>query len=260
MELDKIYLGDCLEVMKRIPDKSVDMVLTDPPYGTTACKWDSVIPFEPMWEQLKRVTKDNGAIVLFGNEPFSTMLRASNISWYKYEWYWRKERGTNFLNFQYQPAKVVENIMVFGNLATSYSKKGTLKYYPQMEEGKAYKQRQGGVGESVGRDESTRQNKKNIITVNNGTRFPNNILDYTNEKGAHPTQKPVPLMEYLIKTYTQEGETVLDFTIGSGTTAVACVNLNRHFIGIEKEPTYYEIAKRRVEGAKRQGNLFHKAI
>jgi DNA modification methylase len=240
--------GDCLELMKNIPDGSVDMVLTDPPYGTTACKWDSVIPFEPMWEQLKRVIKPNGAIVLFGAEPFSSALRMSNIKNYKYDWVWEKPNGTNFLNFKYQPAKVLENISVFGYMATSYSKKGNMQYYPQMVKGKPYKCKQGRSGETHGRDKKTRE-RRDIVTKSDGMRYPKNIIKETTEKGLHPTQKPVALMEYLIKSYTNENETVLDFTMGSGTTGVACVNLNRDFIGIELDDKYFEIAKNRIEDA-----------
>jgi len=254
----KLYNEDCLIAMDRMIEDGVkvDAIITDPPYGTTACKWDSVIPFDLMWEQLKRVIKPDGAIVLFGSEPFSSALRMSNIKQYKYDWVWKKERGTNFLNFKYQPSKETENIMVFGNMATSYSKKGNLIYYPQMREGKAYTQKQGFIGDAVARDKGSRENKKNIVTKNKGTRYPSNLLEFSNEKGLHPTQKPLTLMEYLIKTYTNESETVLDFTMGSGTTGVACKNLNRDFIGIELDKDYFEIAKERIEKHTTQERLF----
>ena len=241
----ELIQGDCLYKMKEIPEGSVDMVLADPPYGTTACKWDSIIPLEPMWEQLKRVIKPNGAIVLFGTEPFSSYLRVSNIDMFKYDWVWQKPNGTNFLNFKYQPAKVTENISVFGRMATSYSKKGTMKYNPQMVEGKPYTCKQGRSGESHGRDEKTK-NRRGIVTKSDGFRYPKNLQGFNSDKGFHPTQKPVALMEYLIKTYTNEGETVLDFTMGSGTTGVACKNLDRDFIGIELDENYFEIAKNRI--------------
>lgn len=235
--------GDCLELMKSIPDKSIDMVLTDPPYGTTACKWDVVIPFEPMWKELKRITKDNGAICLFGSEPFSSHLRLSNLKMFKYDWIWQKDNGSNFLNTPYQPFKVSENISVFSKKASSYSKKGTMSYFPQKTKGAPYKAMSG---------------KSNMVfhsspagcyRENHGERHPINIQKFNLERGFHPTQKPVALLEYLIKTYTLEGETVLDFTMGSGSTGVACKNLNRKFIGIEKDDKYFEIAKKRIEEA-----------
>jgi len=245
----KLIHGDCLEKMDKIIEKGikVDAIITDPPYGTTACKWDSVIPFDEMWKRLNKLIKDNGAIVLFGNEPFSSKLRCSNLEMYKYDWYWKKERGTNFLNFKYQPSKEIETISIFGKMATSYSKKGNMKYFPIMRSGKAYSQKQGYIGDSVARDKGSRENNKNITTINKGTRYPSNVIEMKNEKGLHPTQKPVPLMEYLIKTYTNENELVLDFTMGSGTTGVACKNLNRHFIGIELDEEYFNIAKERIE-------------
>ncbi len=230
-----LMLGDCLERMKEIPDGSVDMVLTDPPYGTTACKWDSVIPLDKMWEQLKRIIKPNGAVVLFGNEPFSSHVRLSNLIDYKYDWKWDKVRGSNFATVKIRPFNSFEDIMVF------YSKQCT--YNPQMWEGEPYTQKQGFVGEA----KQTGLNKKQVITVSDGRRYPLSIIRESKQSGLHPTQKPVALMEYLIKTYTNENETVLDFTMGSGTTGVACKNLNRKFIGIEKDETYFNIAKKRIE-------------
>ena len=238
--------GDCLEKMKDIPDKSIDMILCDLPYGTTACKWDVIIPFEPLWEQYKRIIKDRGAIVLFGSEPFSSHLRMSNIKDYKYDWVWEKPNGTNFLNYKYQPAKVLENICIFGLMATSYSKNGNMAYYPQMLQGKPYSCKQGRTGESHGRDKKTKD-RRDIKTISNGKRYPKNIIKNNSEKGLHPTQKPVALLEYLIKTYTLENETVLDNCMGSGSTGVACINTKRNFIGIEKDDKYFEIAKKRIE-------------
>ncbi len=229
--------GDCLEVMQDIPDKSIDAIIADLPYGTTACKWDTIIPFEPLWEQYKRIIKDNGAIVLFGNEPFSSILRLSNFEMYKYDWKWDKVRGSNFATVKIRPFNSFEDIMVF------YKKQPT--YNPQMGEGKPYTQKQGYVGEA----KQTGLHRKEVITVNNGERYPLSIIRFPKERGLHPTQKPVKLMEYLIKTYTNEGETVLDNTMGSGTTGVACVNTNRRFIGIEMDDKYFAIAEKRINDA-----------
>ena len=228
--------GDCLELMKDIPDGSVDLVLADPPYGTTACKWDSVIPFEPMWEQLKRIVKPNGAICLFGSEPFSSALRMSNIKYFKYDWIWEKEQGANFMLCKYQPYKVHEIVSVFS--------KSTHNYFPQMTDGKPYVSGKGTSGDITG-------NVKKIQTKNDGKRYPRSIQKFCTDKSKskHPTQKPVALLEYLIKTYTNEGETVLDNCMGSGSTGVACVNTNRRFIGIELDDKYFNIAKQRIDAA-----------
>jgi site-specific DNA-methyltransferase (adenine-specific) len=241
---NKLILGDCLEAMQDIPDKSIDMVLTDPPYGATACKWDSIIPFEPMWEQLKRVIKKNGAIVLFGSQPFTTVLINSNIKQYKATWYWQKERGTNFVQAKRYPMKVIEDCVLFCD--------GTPFYNPQMRKVKPYfhvmpKQSNSG---SQHMDSRSVDENGNRIYKEYDSAYPINILKMARDnmskgKSLHPTQKPVKLMEYLIKTYTLEGETVLDFTMGSGTTGVACRNLNRDFIGIEKDSIYFQIAKNR---------------
>ena len=235
---DKVQLfkGDCLEIMKCIPDNSVDMILCDLPYGTTACKWDSVIPFEPLWEQYKRIIKDNSAIVLFGSEPFSSALRMSNIKDYRYDWIWEKEQGANFMLCKYQPYKVHETISVFS--------KKRHKYYPQMTEGKPYISGKGTSGDITG-------NVKKVQTKNNGTRYPRSIQKFNTNKSKgslHPTQKPVALLEYLIKTYTNEGETVLDNAMGSGSTGEACLKTNRNFIGIEQDDKYFEIAYNRING------------
>ena len=233
----KLINGDCLEVMKDIPDGSLDMVLTDPPYGTTACKWDSVIDFDLMWEQLNRIIKPNGAIVLFGSEPFSSALRMSNIKNYKYDWIWEKEQGLGNLNAKKRPLVKTEDICVF------YKKQ--CLYNPQMTKGKPYTiKRKKNTSEFLGKNGT----KDGYITKNNGDRYPTNIIFAKRElkNRQHPTQKPVALMEYLIKTYTNEGETVLDFTMGSGTTGVACVNTNRNFIGIELNEKYFQIARERI--------------
>jgi DNA modification methylase len=229
-----LRLGDCLEVMQTIESGSIDAIITDPPYGTTACKWDSVIPLEPMWDQLKRVIKPNGAIVLFGSEPFSSALRMSNIKNYKYDWVWKKPKGTGHLNAKRMPMNDVETISVF------YRKQCI--YNPQFTEGKPYRDKAGKSSfDGYGKD-----NRKG--NDNKGKRYPKRLLEFSvvERNTLHPTQKPAALMEYLIKTYTNEGETVLDFTMGSGTTGVACVNTNRSFIGIEKEPDYYAIANERI--------------
>lgn len=225
--------GDCLELLKQIPDNSIDMILTDPPYGTTACEWDSVIPFEKMWNELKRVTKKNGAMLLFGSEPFSSQLRMSNLAMYRYDWIWDKGRGYNFATVKHQPFRSHEIISVFSHK--------TAKYYPIKTAGKPYTCKQGRVGEVYG------LKNKNIVTVNTGERYPLSIQKFAKDKDKfHPTQKPVELCEYLIKTYTKEGDVVLDFTMGSGSTGVACINTKRKFVGIERDPKYFEIAKRRM--------------
>jgi site-specific DNA-methyltransferase (adenine-specific) len=236
----ELHNGDCLEVMKGIPDGSVDLVLTDPPYGTTACKWDSIIPLEPMWEQLKRIIKPNGAIVLFGQEPFSSVLRMSNIKGYKYDWIWEKERLTNIHQVKKRAGKTVETISVF------YDKQCV--YNPQMvvydgipRTNKVKSGRIGGLSDS--------SEKKVLEYKDNGLRYPTQVLRFKRDiltSNLHPTQKPVALMEYLIKTYSNEGETVLDFTMGSGTTLLACKNTGRNGIGIELDEKYFAIAQERI--------------
>lgn len=242
----KLLKGDCLELMRGIPDKSIDMILCDLPYGTSACKWDTVIPVDRLFSEYERIIRDCGAIVLFGSEPFSSYVRYSNLALYKYDWVWEKPSGANFLNFKYQPAKVHENIMVFGKMATSYSKKGNMIYNPQMEEGTPYKQWSGSQRESHN-NSTVRSPIKKVITENDGTRFPRSIQRFALDKDKfHPTQKPIALLEYLVKTYTNEGDTVLDNCMGSGSTGVACKNTNRNFIGIELDENYFNIAKERL--------------
>jgi len=231
-----LMLGDCLERMKEIPDGSVDLILTDPPYGTTACKWDTVIPLDKMWEQLNRVIKPNGAIVLFGNEPFSSALRMSNIKKWRYDWIWEKNKPTNFGNANKMPLKSYEIISVFYNSLPVYNPQGLVDI-PE----KTVKRNKNEEPEAYGKTGLIGEFKRNK------TNFPRQNLKFGMEgKIVHPTQKPVALMEYLIRTYTQEGETVLDFTMGSGTTGVACKNTGRKFIGIEKDAGYFEIAKQRL--------------
>ena len=206
-----------------------------------------------MWLRLNKLIKPNGAIVLFGSEPFSSLLRVSNIKMYKYEWKWEKSSGANFLNFKYQPAKVHEDILVFGKMATSYSKNGNMQYFPQMEKGEPYTQ-QSGRQKTKNANTSVRSEINQVITENSGERYPRSILKFKSDKNKyHPTQKPVALTEYLIKTYTNEGELVLDFTMGSGTTAVACKQTNRNFIGFELDKGYFDIANKRLEAV--QGSL-----
>jgi site-specific DNA-methyltransferase (adenine-specific) len=232
--------------MKTIQDKSIDAIITDPPYGTTACKWDSVIPFEPMWEQLNRIIKPNGAIVLFGSEPFSSALRMSNIKNYKYDWYLRKNKTTGFLNAKKQPLRKYEIISVF------YSKQ--VNFNPQFTIGKEH-----GSGGGKNKDKTDVYRKQKTLKPKSKTNlyYPNNEIEYKYiKKPQHPTQKPVAIMEYLIKTYTNKNETVLDFTMGSGSTGVACVNAKRNFIGIEIDENYFNIAKKRINKHKNQQILF----
>ena len=239
--------GDCLELMKDIPDVSVDLVLTDPPYGTTACKWDSVIPFEPMWEQLNRIIKLNGAICLFGSKPFSSALRMSNIKNFKYDWIWEKSRTVGFLNAKNAPLKRHEIISVFSLGTTANCSKNRMEYNPQgLVE---INQKRKSVSQSDGTVVGNRPSRnKDYVAKYKG--YPDTVLRFSNEaKQEHPTQKPIALLEYLIRTYTNKGETVLDFTMGSGSTGVACVNTNRRFIGIELDDKYFEIAKQRIDAA-----------
>lgn len=235
--LNTVVQGDCLEEMKRIPNKSIDMILCDLPYGTTQCKWDVIIPFDLLWSEYNRIIKDNGAIVLFGSEPFSSMLRLSNIKNYKYDWVWDKVKGTGFLNAKRQPMRNHELVSVF------YKKQCT--YNPQKTSGhklkKSYRSKklQTEVYGEMSKD----------YTYESTERYPRSIQVFstdTQNSSLHPTQKPVALCEYLIKTYTNEGEIVLDNCIGSGTTAIAAINTNRQFIGIERDPKYIAITNQRI--------------
>jgi site-specific DNA-methyltransferase (adenine-specific) len=248
-----LYKGDCLEVMKNIPDGSVDAIICDPPYGTTACKWDSIIPFEPMWEQLNRIIKPNGAIVLFGSQPFTSALIMSNIKNYKYDWIWEKSMPSGMAQSCYMPMKYHETISLFVNKGKpTFNKQLAERNKSSLNRAK-YKIRGSGhlsnhiaIGEQLPTQYNpTKVNPKTIIKIKSVPNTP---------KGSklHPTQKPIALMEYLIKTYTNENETVLDFTIGSGSTGVACVNTKRNFIGIEKDDKYFEIAKQRIKDQQRK--------
>ena len=228
-----IKQGDCLELMKDIPDESIDMILCDLPYGTTKNKWDSVIPLNKLWKSYERIIKDNGAIVLFSQMPFSAELVHSNLKLFKYEWIWQKDNGTGFLNAKKMPLKIHENILVFYKKLPLYN--------PQMRTGfKPYKCKQGRHSTNYGAYE------QGHITESNGERYPIDIIKFKKDSGLHPTQKPVELLEYLIKTYTNENETVLDNCMGSGSTGVACVNTNRNFIGYELDEKYFEIAEKRI--------------
>lgn len=237
----ELYNGDCLEIMKDIKDKSIDMILCDLPYQITNCKWDLLIPFEPLWEQYKRIIKDNGAIVLFGSQPFTSKLILSNLKMFKYELIWDKVQGKQPFLAKIQPMKSHENILVFC--------KGKTLYNPQMREGKPYTDKR--KGQNVKTEHYTKFERQDY--ENKSTRYPVSILKFNNPnyKGMHPAAKPVPLLEYLIKTYTNEGETVLDNCIGSGSTGIACVNTNRNFIGIELDENYFNIAKKRIEDVKK---------
>ena len=230
----KIEQGDCLELMKEIHDKSIDMILCDLPYGTTRNKWDSIIPLDKLWEQYERIIKDNGCIALFAQTPFDKVLGASNLKLLKYEWIWQKDNGTGFLNAKKMPLKLHENILIF------YKKPPV--YNPQMRKGfKPYSQKSG-------RGSSNYGEQVRVITDSKGDRYPVDIVEFKRDKDKlHPTQKPVALLEYLIKTYTNENENVLDNCMGSGSTGVACINTNRNFIGFELDENYFNIAKERLE-------------
>lgn len=247
--------GDCLERMKEIPDESVDMILCDLPYGTTACKWDLVIPFEPLWEQYKRVVKKNTAIVLTASQPFTSMMILSNIDWFKYQWVWEKDKGNNFMQAKNMPIKFHEDICVFSSGKTvhasqsknrmTYNPQGLVKVDKKWARPKHYEN---------GHNMSRASHKlERVIEYEN---YPKSVIKFSNsdnrERGLHPTQKPVALMEYLIKTYTNENDLVLDNCMGSGTTGVACINTNRKFIGIEMDDKYFEIAKERIVTNKQQ--------
>jgi site-specific DNA-methyltransferase (adenine-specific) len=235
LEINQLYHGDCLELMKDIDDKSIDMILCDLPYGTTACKWDTIIPFEPLWEQYHRIIKDNGAIVLTAREPFTSKLICSNIKSYKHKWIWNKKQSGSPQNAKYMPLQIDEDIIVFS--------KYKVNYYPIMRKGKL--RVKGGAKKSNSIMGKFNGGKEQII---NDDYYPTNIIELANPRlnKLHPTQKPVALFEYLIKTYTNEGDLVLDNCAGSGTTAIACINTNRNYILMEKEEKYCEIIRKRI--------------
>jgi len=239
-----LHLGDCLEVMQGIPDGSVDAVICDPPFGTTACKWDSVIPFEPMWAQLKRIVKPNGAIVLMASQPFTSALVMSNVAMFRYQWIWEKNKATGHLNAKKRPLVSHEDVVVFSKATTNYFPQGLVeKETPSISKGDRGRKGVGSSGDCYGA-----ATKDAVQTHGN---YPRSVIKFTVDMKAefHPTQKPVALMEYLIRTYTNPGETVLDFTCGSGTTGVAAANTARRFIGIERDPDYFQIASAHIQKA-----------
>lgn len=248
-----LYNEDCLVAMDYLIENNikVDAIITDPPFGTTLCKWDSIIPFDEMWKRLKALRVASAAIVLFGSEPFSSYLRVSNIKEFKYDWVWQKSKSGSAFTAKYRPVNKHEMISVFG--------KGVIKYYPQLVPGKAYS-RNLIMSDSSTNNHGVSFNKKHVKTVNNGFRYPITVQmfqqKWRRQDQLHPTQKPVALMEYLVKTYTNENDTVLDFTMGSGTTGVACANLNRNFIGIENVTKYFDIAVNRIQNACSKLQLF----
>ena len=246
-----LMMGDCLERMAEIKAGSVDLVLTDPPYGTTACKWDAVIPFEPMWAQVRRVTKPNGAAVFTASQPFTSALVMSNTDWFKYCLVWEKTRATGHIHAKNKPMKKHEDILVFSPGTTVHASQSAnrMTYNPQgmVRKDAPTVRKSGGSSNSV---MSARPSHRDVLQE--FTNFPSSIVAVASEGATvHPTQKPVALMEYLIRTYTNEGETVLDFTMGSGTMGVACANTGRNFIGIERDPTYFQIAQDRIAQAQR---------
>ena len=240
MKINEIYKGDCLELMpKHVEDKSIDMILADLPYGTTQNKWDSVIDLDKLWTEYKRVIKDNGAIVLFGAQPFTSALIMSNLKMFKYDWVWQKPKGTGHLNAKKQPMRDKEDVLVF------YKKQCT--YNPQMTEGTPYD----GNARTGSKQQTTSYGKyKQDREVNKGVRYPKQVQKFgVVERGTlHPTEKPLELVEYMIKTYTNEGDLILDNTCGSGTTGLGAKNINRNYIMMEQDPKYYEIACKRVHG------------
>lgn len=244
MKNDSLWLmnGDCLEEMKKIPDESIDFILTDPPYGTTKCKWDSIIDFDLMWEQLNRMIKPSGAIVLFASEPFTSKLICSNINMFKYKLIWKKSKIQHFAQAPYRFLTETEDIVVFSKAGTSKNAKIRMKFNPQglidCEK----------IVSGKGHSDHRPSGKKQKDYLQTKTNYPKNILDFKSvSKNLHPTEKPIDLLEYLIKTYTNEGDTVLDFTMGSGSTGIACLRTGRKFIGIELDKNYFNIAKNRIE-------------
>ena len=231
-----LHNGDCLEIMKLIPDGSVDLILTDPPYNTTSCEWDNLIPFTEMWKELKRVIKPNGAIVLFSQQPFTSYLVCSNSKDFRYQFVWDKGYSTGFANANKMPLKKHEDICVFYSKLPTYNPQGLIAIKPKIKVRK-----KGGAGEVMGKNGT--ENKEYYQTATN---YPTSIISTKKEKVFHPTGKAIAVLEYLIKTYTQEGETVLDFTMGSGSTMIACLNTNRKGIGIELDKQYFDIASKRI--------------
>lgn len=261
VERYKLILGDCLQEMKTLADNSIDLCLTDPPYGTTACKWDSVIPFAPMWKELKRICKPKAAICLFGSQPFTSALIMSNPKDFRYEWIWNKGQGSNFALANKLPMKAHENILVFSSEAANYFPQKTKREKPKDYSNCDYAK----FGQTTNGLNHFSSNSAGVCQTIRTERFPLSILNFPSQEKecnnlnrVHPNQKPVELLRYLIKTYTQENETVLDFTMGSGSCGVACQFENRQFIGIEKDEKYFEIAKERIEAVFQKESLFAK--
>ena len=250
----RLIHGDCLEVLPTLEAGSVDAVITDPPYGTTACKWDSVIPFDPMWAGIKHVIKRNAAAVLFGSQPFTSALVMSNPKWFKYQWVWIKSRPFDIFNCKNKPLKKHEDVCVFSEASVANRAKAMMPYYPQglVKANKTWKR-----PSFYKTEHRTHRPSNKLERVLEFTNYPTTVLEFANpnQGGEHSTQKPVALLEYLIRTYTNEGETVLDFTMGSGSTGVACLNTGRRFIGIEKDAAYFAIAEQRLAQAAQQTRL-----
>ena len=249
LELNKCHLGDCLELMKEISDKSVDLILCDLPYGTTACKWDIVISFEKIWGQYERIITDIGCIALFGSEPFSSLLRTSNLKMFKYDWIWEKSKGSNYVHAKFQPLKTHETISIFSKSPAAQNRKHWMKYVPQKIQGTPYNYGINNGRNNVVLSKGAGEHKPLEIKNDTGMRYPRSVQYFRtaeSEGGYSPTQKPVSLCEYLIKTYTSENDLVLDNCAGSGSTLVAAKNLNRQFIGIEKEEKYFNIISKRL--------------
>jgi len=242
LEINKIHCGDCLELMKDVPDKSVDMILCDLPYGTTACKWDTIIPFNKLWGQYIRIIKEDGAIVLTASQPFTSALVMSNPKMFRHEWIWEKQKASNFVSMKYSPAKYHENILIFSIAKVKFNPQKWKVPEEMIDKRKTrnshYVKKESHVGNLI----RTRY-------IDDGTRYPKSVIFIKKQTNGnlHPTQKPVELFEYMIKTYTNEEDLVLDNCIGSGTTAIACINTNRRFIGIELEEKYVEIARNRID-------------
>lgn len=254
IDIDKIYLGDCMELMRGIDDQSIDAVICDLPYGTTPCEWDKALPMDELWREYKRIIKPNGSIVLFCQQPFTTKLIASNMDMWKYNWIWVKNNGTNFLNSHHQPIKITEDIAVFGFAASSPSSKDFhLTYNPQFGVGKPY------ISKNGNRATTSVINRlmKHSITISNGERYPKNLIYFTRDKERiHPTQKPIDLLRYLVLTHTNEGDLVLDNCMGIGSTIMACIKEKRHYIGMELDEKWFDIASKRINSVKQQPTLF----
>lgn len=246
MQLNIVYNEECIEGMNRIDDHSIDMILCDLPYGTTACKWDTIIPFDSLWKQYKRIIKKNGAIVLFGSEPFSSLLRTSNLSWFKYDWYWKKSKGSNFPHAKNMPLKIIETISIFSNGIIAHSG-NRMAYNPQgVQKSTVIVKQNPNTSELKYHRESQSQHREGYLCQ--GANYPTTLIMHGSEgKSIHPTQKPVALCEYLIKTYSNEHDVILDNCMGSGTTAIACMSTNRSYIGYELDAHYYQVLTKRIQ-------------